>query len=141
MAESVVYRVRQEGLRPVVPAGVSVPTDLVGLMNKSWSQDENIRPEFNEILKQLSLFNDEKSTSTFASMASMNRTKSGQSEVNAPKGNVAFVFTDVQSSTSLWEKYAEDMAEALSLHNEIMRGVISKNQVIMESSLIIIKIV
>eukprot|EP00002_Diphylleia_rotans_P006346 TRINITY_DN1572_c0_g1_i7.p1 TRINITY_DN1572_c0_g1~~TRINITY_DN1572_c0_g1_i7.p1 ORF type:complete len:1163 (+),score=185.46 TRINITY_DN1572_c0_g1_i7:1196-4684(+) len=128
MAESVVYRVRQEGLRPVVPAGVSVPTDLVGLMNKSWSQDENIRPEFNEILKQLSLFNDEKSTSTFASMASMNRTKSGQSEVNAPKGNVAFVFTDVQSSTSLWEKYAEDMAEALSLHNEIMRGVISKNQ-------------
>eukprot|EP00002_Diphylleia_rotans_P005174 TRINITY_DN142_c0_g1_i10.p1 TRINITY_DN142_c0_g1~~TRINITY_DN142_c0_g1_i10.p1 ORF type:complete len:744 (-),score=160.74 TRINITY_DN142_c0_g1_i10:408-2639(-) len=128
MAESVVYRVHKEGLRPKLPSSVSVHHDLVDLMKRSWAQDPNERPEFNEILKSLSIFTDEKSNSSFSSMLSMNKSSAGKSAANAPKGNVAFVFTDVQSSTSLWEKYGEEMADALSLHNEIIRGVISKNQ-------------
>jgi len=38
-----------------------------------------------------------------------------------PTGEVSFVFTDVQSSTLLWEQNAAAMEEALKLHNAIMR--------------------
>jgi hypothetical protein len=34
-----------------------------------------------------------------------------------PIGTITIVFTDVQSSTSLWEFSPEDMCEALLIHN------------------------
>ena len=40
-----------------------------------------------------------------------------------PQGEVAFVFTDIQNSTHLWESYPE-MPEALEVHNEVMRDLI-----------------
>ncbi|MES1908234.1 MAG: hypothetical protein MHM6MM_001207 [Cercozoa sp. M6MM] len=39
----------------------------------------------------------------------------------APEGVVALVFTDVQSSTSLWESVSDAMGEALELHDDLMR--------------------
>eukprot|EP00756_Hemistasia_phaeocysticola_P018868 Hpha_TRINITY_DN15625_c1_g1::TRINITY_DN15625_c1_g1_i1::g.101549::m.101549 len=33
------------------------------------------------------------------------------------------VFTDIQSSTELWEGYPQDMCEALRIHNNTLRGV------------------
>ncbi|KAJ9443340.1 Adenylate cyclase [Diplonema papillatum] len=44
-----------------------------------------------------------------------------------PEGDVALVFTDIQDSTSLWEKSPEDMDEALQLHNRIMRESCAKS--------------
>eukprot|EP00996_Jenningsia_fusiforme_P004241 NODE_504_length_2168_cov_94.777253_g462_i0.p1 GENE.NODE_504_length_2168_cov_94.777253_g462_i0~~NODE_504_length_2168_cov_94.777253_g462_i0.p1 ORF type:complete len:508 (-),score=122.24 NODE_504_length_2168_cov_94.777253_g462_i0:133-1656(-) len=38
-----------------------------------------------------------------------------------PTGHVAIVFTDVQSSTELWEKHTVDMETSLDIHNQIMR--------------------
>ena len=50
---------------------------------------------------------------------------SGVYNPTAPSGTVAMVFTDVQSSTELWEASAYAMSEALQLHNAVIRSVIS----------------
>eukprot|EP00756_Hemistasia_phaeocysticola_P011681 Hpha_TRINITY_DN15136_c3_g6::TRINITY_DN15136_c3_g6_i1::g.129011::m.129011 len=43
-------------------------------------------------------------------------------------GNVAMVFTDIQSSTVLWENDYEGMYEALRTHNTILRGLATENR-------------
>eukprot|EP00756_Hemistasia_phaeocysticola_P018679 Hpha_TRINITY_DN15612_c3_g3::TRINITY_DN15612_c3_g3_i2::g.101816::m.101816 len=51
--------------------------------------------------------------------------------VAAPGGdgvNVGMVFTDIQSSTALWEGYPEEMYDALRTHNTILRTVAKENQ-------------
>ena len=42
-------------------------------------------------------------------------------EVEAPTGEIAIVFTDIQSSTLLWESYQVAMRTAIKLHNSVMR--------------------
>jgi len=42
-------------------------------------------------------------------------------EVQAPVGDVSIVFTDIKSSTLLWETYPNAMRSAIKLHNEVMR--------------------
>ena len=37
---------------------------------------------------------------------------------------LTFLFTDVEGSTSLWERNPEVMSEALSRHDEILRAAI-----------------
>eukprot|EP01065_Artemidia_motanka_P049251 TRINITY_DN8103_c1_g1_i1.p1 TRINITY_DN8103_c1_g1~~TRINITY_DN8103_c1_g1_i1.p1 ORF type:complete len:736 (+),score=296.28 TRINITY_DN8103_c1_g1_i1:85-2292(+) len=44
-----------------------------------------------------------------------------EQRVAAPEATVAFVFTDIASSTALWEQVPEAMDEALSIHNRVMR--------------------
>ena len=39
-------------------------------------------------------------------------------------GPLTFLFTDVEGSTSLWERNSEAMSEALSRHDEILRAAI-----------------
>src|SRR5215207_8989962 len=39
-------------------------------------------------------------------------------------GNITFLFTDVEGSTSLWERTPKAMSQALSRHDEIMRTAI-----------------
>ena len=42
-------------------------------------------------------------------------------EVEAPTGEIAMVFTDIKSSTNLWETNQRAMRAAIKIHNEIMR--------------------
>ncbi|KAF1979523.1 PP2C-domain-containing protein [Bimuria novae-zelandiae CBS 107.79] len=42
-------------------------------------------------------------------------------EVDAPTGEVSLVFTDIKSSTLLWETYPIAMRSAIKQHNELMR--------------------
>ncbi|KAL1893783.1 hypothetical protein Sste5346_006286 [Sporothrix stenoceras] len=42
-------------------------------------------------------------------------------EVPAPTGLIAIVFTDIKSSTTLWETYPAAMRSAIKLHNDVMR--------------------
>jgi adenylate cyclase len=42
-------------------------------------------------------------------------------EVDAPTGEVSLVFTDIKSSTLLWETYPIAMRSAIKLHNDLMR--------------------
>lgn len=42
-------------------------------------------------------------------------------EVDAPTGDVSLVFTDIKSSTLLWETYPIAMRSAIRLHNDLMR--------------------
>jgi adenylate cyclase len=44
-----------------------------------------------------------------------------QAEVQAPVGDVSIVFTDIKSSTLMWETYPNAMRSAIKLHNEVMR--------------------
>ena len=43
----------------------------------------------------------------------------------APTGTVTFLFTDIQGSTSMWERDAKSMQRALARHDEIMRDVVA----------------
>ncbi|MGD9689258.1 MAG: adenylate/guanylate cyclase domain-containing protein [Phycisphaerales bacterium] len=45
-----------------------------------------------------------------------------------PTGRVALVFTDIQGSTSLWEKLGDRFAPILELHNRLMREAIELNR-------------
>ena len=42
-------------------------------------------------------------------------------EVDAPTGEVSLVFTDIKSSTLLWETYPIAMRSAIKMHNDLMR--------------------
>lgn len=42
-------------------------------------------------------------------------------ELQAPTGELSIVFTDIKSSTFLWETYPNAMRSAIKLHNEVMR--------------------
>lgn len=44
-----------------------------------------------------------------------------QAEVPAPEGDVSIVFTDIKSSTLMWETFPSAMRSAIRLHNEVMR--------------------
>ena len=45
----------------------------------------------------------------------------------APTGTVTFLFTDVESSTQLWERSPDAMRPALARHDEIVRRAIDAN--------------
>ena len=44
---------------------------------------------------------------------------------NPPTGTVTFLFTDIESSTRLWEQDAPAMHKALARHDEILRDAIA----------------
>ncbi|MFT3896019.1 MAG: adenylate/guanylate cyclase domain-containing protein [Anaerolineales bacterium] len=46
---------------------------------------------------------------------------------NFPSGTVTFLFTDIEGSTQLWEKYPEQMRAALAQHDAILRDVIASH--------------
>jgi len=45
-----------------------------------------------------------------------------------PTGRVSLIFTDIQGSTSLWEKLGDRFAPVLELHNRLMREAIEENK-------------
>jgi len=45
-----------------------------------------------------------------------------------PTGVVTLVFTDIQGSTALWERYGDAFAPVLQLHNELMRDAIARER-------------
>eukprot|EP01059_Diplonema_ambulator_P011405 TRINITY_DN2136_c0_g1_i1.p1 TRINITY_DN2136_c0_g1~~TRINITY_DN2136_c0_g1_i1.p1 ORF type:complete len:1060 (+),score=291.67 TRINITY_DN2136_c0_g1_i1:39-3182(+) len=48
--------------------------------------------------------------------------------VEPPSGEVALVFTDIVQSTELWSRSAMAMNTAMEMHNDIMRGALSKHR-------------
>lgn len=44
-----------------------------------------------------------------------------------PSGTVTFLFTDIENSTSLWEKYPETMKSALAKHDALLKKAIESN--------------
>jgi len=44
-----------------------------------------------------------------------------------PRGTVTFLFTDIEDSTRLWEEAPSDMADALRVHDAIVRGTIERH--------------
>ncbi|HZJ25159.1 MAG TPA: adenylate/guanylate cyclase domain-containing protein, partial [Anaerolineales bacterium] len=47
--------------------------------------------------------------------------------IHLPSGTVTFLFTDIEGSTQLWEKYPEAMKAALAKHDSILRAAIESN--------------
>lgn len=46
----------------------------------------------------------------------------------APAGTLTFLFTDIEGSTRLWQKYPEGMKMAIAIHDQIIRQAIQVNQ-------------
>ncbi len=53
--------------------------------------------------------------------------KSASLSKDLPTGSVTFLFTDIQGSTSMWERDAQRMQQALVRHDEILRGVVTEH--------------
>eukprot|EP01062_Namystynia_karyoxenos_P003905 TRINITY_DN1137_c0_g1_i3.p1 TRINITY_DN1137_c0_g1~~TRINITY_DN1137_c0_g1_i3.p1 ORF type:complete len:1418 (+),score=267.54 TRINITY_DN1137_c0_g1_i3:81-4334(+) len=51
-----------------------------------------------------------------------------QTVVPAPEGDIAIVFTDIIGSTKLWEASPGGMDEALTLHNDCLRGLVRRHK-------------
>jgi predicted ATPase/class 3 adenylate cyclase len=47
--------------------------------------------------------------------------------IGLPSGTVTFLFTDIESSTRLWQEQSEQMALALARHDEIVRSSIERH--------------
>jgi predicted ATPase/class 3 adenylate cyclase len=47
--------------------------------------------------------------------------------IDFPSGTVTFLFTDIESSTKLWEQYPDEMKSALQKHDSILKDVIASN--------------
>jgi len=47
--------------------------------------------------------------------------------MNLPSGTVTFLFTDIENSTPLWDKYPEAMKSALAKHDSILKKAIELN--------------
>ena len=45
-----------------------------------------------------------------------------------PSGTVTFLFTDLESSTRLWEEHPDAMQPALARHDEILRDAIAASR-------------
>ncbi len=45
-----------------------------------------------------------------------------------PTGAVTFLFTDLEASSHLWEKYPQAMQAAMARHDAILRGAVERNQ-------------
>lgn len=45
-----------------------------------------------------------------------------------PTGTVTFLFTDIEGSTKLWERYPNDMKNTLPRHDELLRNAIEANE-------------
>eukprot|EP00002_Diphylleia_rotans_P021826 TRINITY_DN4256_c0_g1_i1.p1 TRINITY_DN4256_c0_g1~~TRINITY_DN4256_c0_g1_i1.p1 ORF type:complete len:695 (-),score=101.70 TRINITY_DN4256_c0_g1_i1:458-2542(-) len=132
VAESIAIRVAKEGLRPDRIPDAEQPVEFRSLMESCWDNDMNKRPTFTSILKTMNSVFDPSNSSMSFSMGLEGSILSGQSmsrvkKTQAPSGQMAIVFTDVQSSTNLWERYHDEMANALLLHNEVMRTSIRTN--------------
>lgn len=44
-----------------------------------------------------------------------------------PSGTVTFLFTDVEGSTKLWERYPQAMEASMARHDELLRGVMESS--------------
>ena len=51
-----------------------------------------------------------------------------EDDVRAPTGEVCLLFTDVEGSTQLWEASPRAMADALALHNRLLRALLVVHQ-------------
>ncbi|HRJ79057.1 MAG TPA: adenylate/guanylate cyclase domain-containing protein, partial [Planctomycetota bacterium] len=45
--------------------------------------------------------------------------------MGAPTGNVTLVFTDIEGSTRLWERYGDAFKASLDAHNQIIRKALA----------------
>ena len=48
-------------------------------------------------------------------------------ERRLPTGTVTFLFTDIEGSTKLWEKYPEEMKFALAKHDAFLKEAVESN--------------
>src|SRR5512141_830942 len=57
----------------------------------------------------------------------MNNLSTSLTGQDLPSGTVTFLFTDIEGSTQLWEKYPEDMKSMLAKHDLILRQTIESH--------------
>jgi serine/threonine protein kinase/predicted ATPase len=110
---------------PGVVLGHTLPEDLDELTLLLLRKEPNTRPKDADALLPM--------LAERAARLSMTRTMSDvgmpsfvMSGPRAPEGDITLVFTDIESSSSLWERVPALMREGLRLHDEIMRRHIAE---------------
>ncbi|MFN2138830.1 MAG: adenylate/guanylate cyclase domain-containing protein, partial [Candidatus Promineifilaceae bacterium] len=50
-----------------------------------------------------------------------------ETEYDFPSGTLTFLFTDIEDSTMLWERYGEGMRPALARHDALLRAAVEEH--------------
>ena len=96
---------------------------VLALANKETESNlERLRQKNAELVEQLDKLADQAQHEKEVAQLSLFE------ETVAPTGNVTLVFTDVQGSTTQWEKFPKVMTAALAMHNRLMRDRIREHQ-------------
>lgn len=118
--------ITEKGLRPKIT--VSTASVYINMMKKCWDADPSNRPSFAEIVDALSELTVTGSQSAILS-ATSSRDRAGSfrvSTADAPKGDVSMVFTDIESSSTLWESQPSATFDGINLHNDLIRPIVTK---------------
>eukprot|EP00002_Diphylleia_rotans_P007582 TRINITY_DN1721_c0_g1_i7.p1 TRINITY_DN1721_c0_g1~~TRINITY_DN1721_c0_g1_i7.p1 ORF type:complete len:2527 (+),score=479.25 TRINITY_DN1721_c0_g1_i7:47-7627(+) len=116
----VAMQVSLEGLRPSTE-GIGIPQTIVDIMQKCWAQDPKNRPTFTQVVKDIQGLR-ELSGSNSSSFASFRREM--DADQKWPTGEVCFVVTQLSGSEELWDEMPEAIADALHIHNDLMRTIL-----------------
>jgi len=114
---------------PPAPSSVrsDVPRDLDALVATLLEKDPAKRPKDGDALLPL-LVDSERGHAATRTMHETISLPPLHSSPRAPEGDVTLVFTDIESSSSLWERVPALMREGLRVHDEIMRKAIAETQ-------------
>eukprot|EP00755_Sulcionema_specki_P026714 Sspe_Gene.86303::Locus_56990_Transcript_1_1_Confidence_1.000_Length_1137::g.86303::m.86303 len=104
-------------------AQTMVDFDLSGADELLQNTSLSIGDPFRKLLSNLHAYRPYLPDTLFTS----NKSMSVCTEAPGANGYVTMVFTDVESSTRLWEKNFEAMKESLKIHDAVMRGCIAAN--------------
>jgi class 3 adenylate cyclase len=59
--------------------------------------------------------------------SALEQEEDAQQMTDLPTGTVTFLFTDVEGSTKLWERYPEAMQATMARHDEVLRDVMESS--------------
>eukprot|EP00002_Diphylleia_rotans_P016595 TRINITY_DN322_c0_g1_i1.p1 TRINITY_DN322_c0_g1~~TRINITY_DN322_c0_g1_i1.p1 ORF type:complete len:2502 (+),score=409.05 TRINITY_DN322_c0_g1_i1:87-7592(+) len=118
-AMGILFPVIENQLRPKIPDGT--PPSLSSLIKTAWAHEPLQRPAFSEIIKEISSFaNVSDSSSHFSFMREMDPLDM------PPNGIISIVCTQVSSADTLWDDLPGPMADAVLVHNKLLRNICAK---------------
>eukprot|EP00002_Diphylleia_rotans_P016600 TRINITY_DN322_c0_g2_i1.p1 TRINITY_DN322_c0_g2~~TRINITY_DN322_c0_g2_i1.p1 ORF type:complete len:2542 (+),score=316.64 TRINITY_DN322_c0_g2_i1:99-7724(+) len=120
---SVAVQVSKDGLRPSFTA--DIPVSIRDIIERCWTQDPMCRPSFTQLLRDLSMLRD---SSTSASTSFLSFKNAMDQRPKVPTGDIAVVASKIWESDALWEDIPETTAQAILIHNDIMRQELRTQQ-------------
>mmetsp|Transcript_11345 Transcript_11345/g.42543 ORF Transcript_11345/g.42543 Transcript_11345/m.42543 type:complete len:1214 (-) Transcript_11345:127-3768(-) len=104
----------------------NISTTVRNSVNQQQDKLRGIKDEYNRLKKQISVLNERAKVYEVAQPSETEAEVSFKKLQTAADSNFVVCFTDIQSSTSLWEHSTDDMALALQMHDKVIREILAE---------------